>query len=53
VSNTPIDPITELAAGAAATHELFTAYVEAGFSRTEALQLTVSILTAGIGGSAQ
>ena len=42
----PEDPISLLAEGAAQLHELFTAYVNAGFSRAEALQITVGIITA-------
>lgn len=44
--NGPADPITEMAAAAAQLHELFTAYMEAGFSRMEALHLVSAILTA-------
>jgi hypothetical protein len=49
---TPESPITELAAGAAQVHELYTAYVDAGFTESQALRLVISILTAGAGGSA-
>lgn len=40
----PPDPITELAAGAAQIHELFAAYLVAGFTRMEAMQLVIAIL---------
>ncbi len=45
----PPDPLTELAKGAVSAHEMFMAYVDAGFSRPEALQIIVGILTAGLG----
>ena len=38
MADSPEDPITSLAEGAAQLHELFTAYVNAGFSRDEAAQ---------------
>jgi hypothetical protein len=44
----PIDPLTELAKGAAQLHEMFMAYVEAGFTRAEALQLVQGIIAMGI-----
>ena len=44
----PADPITALAAGAFQLHEIYSAYVEAGFTRTEALCLVTAILTEGI-----
>jgi hypothetical protein len=37
-------PITELAAGAAQTHELYSAYVEAGFTPDQAMQLICCML---------
>lgn len=42
----PSSPITELAAGAAQTHELFLAYVGAGFSEAQAMQLVCTMLSA-------
>jgi hypothetical protein len=42
----PDDPMTELAAGASQTHELFMAYTNAGFSRDEALRILIGIITA-------
>jgi hypothetical protein len=44
----PEDPITSLAEGAAQMHELFMAYLHAGFTRAEALQIMISIVTASI-----
>jgi hypothetical protein len=46
----PIDApdMTVLAEGAAQTHELFTAYVEAGFTRREALELVSRMIAATI-----
>jgi hypothetical protein len=40
----PEDPMSELAEGAAQLHELFMAYVGAGFTRGEALQIVMSII---------
>lgn len=36
--------------GAIAVHELFSSYLDAGFTREEALQLTIATLTGKIGG---
>lgn len=47
MSDAPQDPITDLAAGAAQVHELYLAYVNAGFTEMQALHLVVAILTAG------
>jgi hypothetical protein len=44
----PPDPMTQLAQGAAQGHELFMAYVNAGFARAEALQILIAIFVAGI-----
>lgn len=44
----PSDPITQMAAGAVSTHEMFTSYVEAGFTEEQALALVQSILAAVI-----
>lgn len=46
----PPDPVSALAEGAAQIHELFTAYMNAGFARQEALYLVGVILTAGMRG---
>lgn len=43
----PNDPISELAQGAAQMHELFTAYLEAGFNEHQALYLLGQIIHAG------
>lgn len=40
----PQDPLSALAQAAAQIHELFTAYVNAGFTRPEALQLVIGII---------
>lgn len=44
----PEDPITELAAAAAQMHELFSAYVDAGFTEQQALYLLGRLITAGM-----
>jgi hypothetical protein len=41
----PSEPLTAIQEGAAAMHELFTAYIGAGFSRPEALQLCIGHVT--------
>jgi hypothetical protein len=50
VPETPQDPITDLAAGAAQVHELYVSYVDAGFTPDQALRLVIGILT-GLGGA--
>lgn len=40
----PEDPITQLAQAAASLHELFTAYVAAGFTENQALYLVGQII---------
>lgn len=50
MSNSPQDPLTELAAGAVQLHELFLAQVEAGFTEPQAMQIVIAVLTAGVGG---
>ena len=45
------DPISVLATGAIQVHELFDAYVQAGFTRPEALQLIITILAISISGT--
>lgn len=42
----PEDPITQLQAGVAQQHEMFMAYVEAGFTRNEALRILISVIIA-------
>lgn len=44
----PEDPLTELAAGAAQVHEMYLAYIQAGFTEQQAFELTKSILIASI-----
>jgi hypothetical protein len=44
----PADPMTSLAEGAIQCHELFSAYVSAGFTRPEALQIVIGIVAAYI-----
>lgn len=48
----PEDPITQLAAGAAAAHEMYTAYTDAGFNEHQALYLVGQILAASVRGPA-
>ena len=45
---TPEDPITQLQTGVAQQHEMFMAYVQAGFTRPEALKIIISIIVAHI-----
>lgn len=47
MSPEPIDPIGPLAAMATQLHELLVAYVEAGFTRAEALHLVTALITPG------
>lgn len=42
--------MTVLMQGAIATHEMFMAYVQAGFTREEALQLVIGVLASGMKG---
>jgi hypothetical protein len=44
----PADPMTSLAEGAIQTHELFMAYVNAGFTRSEALRIVIGIVAAHV-----
>jgi len=46
--NEPISPLTELAAGAVQMHELFRAWVDAGFTEQQAMQLLCSMLAANV-----
>lgn len=43
----PQDPVGALAEGADQLHELFSAYVNAGFTRVEALQIIIAVITRG------
>jgi hypothetical protein len=40
----PADPMSELAAGAVATHVLYEAHVQAGFTPDQALQIVIALL---------
>lgn len=40
----PPSPLTSLGQGAATVHEMFTAYMEAGFTRREAIQLVQTFI---------
>ena len=42
------EPLTQLQAGVAQQHEMFTAYVGAGFTRPEALKIIIAMITAHI-----
>jgi len=48
----PDDPITQLATAAVSLHELYTAYVGAGFTENQALYLVGVILSANLRGPA-
>ena len=50
MSSSPGGPMTELEAGAAQVHELYQAYLTAGFSEQQAMRLVVAIVTAGMRG---
>lgn len=45
----PPSPISGLAQSAIASFELFRSYVDAGFTRDEALRIVIGILVAGMG----
>jgi hypothetical protein len=49
----PPSPITALAEGAAQMHELYTAYVGAGFTSIQAMQLICAMVAAASQQSAQ
>jgi hypothetical protein len=44
----PPAPLTELGAAAVGMHEMFQAYVAAGFTEAQAMQIVCAVLTAGI-----
>lgn len=46
----PEDPLSALAEGVAQQHEMFMAYVDAGFTRPEALKIIIAMITANAGG---
>ncbi len=48
----PEDPITQLAQAAASLHELFTSYVSAGFTKSQALYLVGQIVGGASRGAA-
>ena len=45
--NAPLDPITDLAAAAVQLHEMYSAFVAAGFTTEQALELTKTALLIG------
>ncbi|MGW1001761.1 hypothetical protein [Streptomyces sp. NPDC002520] len=47
------EPITQLAAAAAEHHEVFQAWIGAGFTEHQALELLKALITANARGSAQ
>lgn len=48
--NEPQDPITELAEAAASQHEMFMAWVEAGFTESQAMELMKTVIMGFFGG---
>lgn len=44
----PQDPMTELAAAASQLHELYQAYLDAGFTEGQAMRLVCEILRNGL-----
>lgn len=53
MSDTPVDPIGGLTEAAATLHEMFTSYMEVGFTEQQAMQLvsaTVAAMISGAGG---
>ncbi len=44
----PEDPISIMAESATAQHEIFLTYIEAGFTRPEALQIVIAMITTHI-----
>jgi hypothetical protein len=48
MSDMPRDPMSLLAEGATATHELFLSYVQAGFTEAQALYLVGQMLAASV-----
>ncbi|MBZ6207560.1 hypothetical protein KVH31_13730 [Streptomyces olivaceus] len=47
----PQDPITQLAAAAVQLHELYGAYIAAGFTDVQAFELVKVTLAASVGGA--
>ncbi len=50
MNDQPTDPFTAMQEGAHQTHELFVAYIDAGFTEAQAMHIVVSLLTAAAGG---
>lgn len=50
MSEQPTDPFTAMQESAHQTHELFVAYLDAGFTEVQAMHIIVSLLTASAGG---
>ena len=48
VAEHPADPITALVAAAAQQHELYLAYVAAGFTSAQAMQLICAMVAAAV-----
>lgn len=49
----PPDPLAQMAEGAITMHEIMTAYIAAGFTRSEAVYLVGVMLTANMEGPSQ
>jgi len=45
VNDAPADPTNQFAVGAIAMHEVFKAYMEAGFTREEAFKVVLVLLS--------
>lgn len=50
MNDQPTDPFTAMQECAHQTHELFVAYIDAGFTEAQAMHIVVSLLTAAAGG---
>lgn len=48
--NNPPPPLTELAAAAVQQHELYSAWVDAGFTEDQALQMMIALMISHAGG---
>ena len=46
----PEEPLTQLQAGVVQQHEMFMAYVDAGFTRNEALRILIDVIIAMMSG---
>lgn len=50
MSDEPVEsPFSDLAMAAIGMHEMFTSWVDAGFTRAEALELTKTVLASSLG----